>query len=173
MSDNHGIEQGLAQWDGKSKEHISRIYMEHHQQDYFLDSLFHLLEDAPYQEGASWLLKTWLEDLNTLSERQVTRLIQMLLKFTLWPSVLHSLQCLPWVAIPSSVKARLFEFLRDSLASENKFIKAWSYGGLCELAAQYPEYQAEVKTAIELALKSESASVTARIRRYQKCLDWL
>jgi hypothetical protein len=82
-----------------------------------------------------------------------------------WGSKLHLLQCLPHLAIDERAKPALESFLRDSMGSDNKFVRAWAYNGFHVLALQYPQYRAEAKRLLGRALKSEAASVKARIRR--------
>ena len=58
--------------------------------------------------------------------------------------------------------------MRHNLTATNKFVRAWSYNGLYELARRDPVYLPEVEQIFELALRDEAPSVKARIRNLQK-----
>ena len=70
------------------------------------------------------------------------------------------------MTIAENQTEKLYYHLRHCLSDTNKFVRAWSYNGLAELAKQYPQYRGEVKQLFELAQNddSEAASVKARIR---------
>lgn len=115
-------------------------------------------------QGASWILKRWWEKGWKFSEQESTELIEALLQAQDWQLRLHLLQILPGLVVAKSQHRELYYHLRHSLEEKNKFVRAWTYNGLAELAKQYPQYRDEVVKLLELALKDEAASVKARIR---------
>ena len=71
-------------------------------------------------------------------------------------------------AIPRTHKKNVETFLRECLVNDTKFVRAWAYSGLYELAFQYPEYKEEAKQLFEMAMRDEPASVKSRIRKVMK-----
>ncbi len=49
-------------------------------------------------------------------------------------------------------KKQLEAFLRKTLTSDNKFVRAWSYNGFHCLASQFPEYVREVEQFFKMAM---------------------
>ena len=122
-------------------------------------------------QGASWVLKFWWEKVWwekgwAFSSPQATKLIDILIAAKSWQLRLHILQLLSGLTIAENQHEKLYYHLRHCLTDNNKFVRAWSYNGLAELARQYPLYRDEVKKLFELAQNDngEAASVKARIR---------
>ncbi|UTW44675.1 hypothetical protein KFE80_09745 [bacterium SCSIO 12696] len=117
-------------------------------------------------QGASWVLKFWWEKGWAFSSSQANKLIDSLINAESWQLRLHILQLLSGLTIAENQTEKLHYHLRHCLCDTNKFVRAWSYNGLAELAKQYPRYRDEVKQLFELAQNDdgEAASVKARIR---------
>ena len=162
------IKQEIKAWDGKSAEAIQAIYDSHHMKQDFADIIIGLSNDRSIQNGATWLLKTWLTSKNQLDNLQAKTICVLLNKFDHWESKLHALQCIPYMQIQKSECKKVEKFLRESLNDKNKFVRAWSYNGFYELAIQHPEYQKEAKQMLDEAMQDEAASVKARIRNILK-----
>ena len=84
---------------------------------------------------------------------------------THWEASLHLLQMLPGWPIPRGKTKRLAKRLRENLEADNKFVRAWCYNGLFELARQHGEFRDEVSQLLDQAEQTEAASVKARIRK--------
>lgn len=122
-------------------------------------------------QAASWVLKYWWEKVWwekgwAFSSSQANKLINTLITAESWQLRLHILQILPGLTIAKSQHEKLYYHLHHCLSDTNKFVRAWSYNGLAELAKQYPQYRHDVKQLFELAQNDdgEAASVKARIR---------
>ena len=162
------IEQEIVAWDGKSADDIRVVYKAYRGHPNFAESIINLLEDEPYQKGATWLLKAWLESGNKFEASQITKIYGLLNKLRHWETKLHLLQCIPFMPIETIDRKNIDIFLRGTLTDTNKFVRAWSYNGFYELAEQYPEYKEEVKIFFKMAMRDESPSVKARIRTIMK-----
>jgi hypothetical protein len=158
----------LKQWDGKSADDIAAIYQAACHSKGFVSELISLLGQQDCQSGASWCLKAWLEQNNSLNQAQTDAVLDSLPMLDDWQSKLHVLQCLPYLKISGKARNTLESFLRQNLGAENKFVRAWSYNGFFELACEFPEYRKQVQQFFEMAMRDESASVKARIRNLQK-----
>ncbi len=158
------LKNGILKWDGKSKDEIENIYERFSVDSDFLPMLFELSRNEDSETGATWLLKKYIEMGNTLSVRLTEEFYSFLHKAIKWEAKLHLLQCIPRITIPGSRKREADEFIRNCLASKNRFVRAWAYGGFCKLADEHPEYRDEARQLVNFAMTEESASVKARIQ---------
>ncbi|AWB66671.1 hypothetical protein C2869_09615 [Saccharobesus litoralis] len=165
-------QNAIKSWDGKSKDDIQAIFAEYSAQDDFIYSLICGLTEPEIQDGASWLLKHFLEAKkkpknNHLNPAQTQQVLSTLHQLNTWPSQLHILQCLPYLTLDKNSKQSLAAFIRLTMQSDNKMVRAWAYNGFYLLAQTFTEYQTEMHDCLTLALndKDEAASVKARIRK--------
>ena len=161
----HRFEADVKAWDGKSKTAIEQVYDRACTSSTFLQDVLALFSEADAQVGATWLLKKHLDSGNEIDAADTIPVFRMLDRLEHWEACLHVLQCLPAFSVPSRYKKKTETFLRRCLADENKFVRAWAYNGMYELAKQYPQYRVEVSQLLETALEDEPASVKARVRR--------
>ena len=159
------IEKELVCWDGKSADGIRSIYDRHAQQPTFLPQLIKYARARSLQKGATWLLKQHSQKNTALSKREVQSILQLIPVLDGWEAKLHLLQCLPHLKITTELSKTVESFVRECIANDNKFVRAWGYGGFYELARQHPTYQDEAMQLIEAAKRDEPPSVQARIRR--------
>lgn len=166
------LQVALEKWDGKSAVEIQRIYQQFHRRALFVDSLVALV-DSPLQTGATRLIKCHVDSGERLSIEEQELICQHIPALVHWESRLHMLQILPRLVITSECRADVEDFLRSAVVDENRFVRAWAYSGFYLLATQYPEYRDEVRKFYLLALRDESASVTARLRQSLKHDEWM
>ncbi len=162
------IEQEILNWDGKSSSDIGEIYNRHRNDDLLPKTLVELSQKPELQKGTTWLLKCHLENGKSMELKDTAALFRLAPKLKHWEEKLHFLQCLPYMTIGKAEKNIIEIFLRKCITDANKFVRAWAYNGLYELAREYPEYKPEVEQFFEMAMKDESASVKARIRNIMK-----
>ena len=162
------IRQEIASWDGKSADDIRGIYDRNRHGSSFVSEILRLAKQQSLQKGAIWLLKRHLENTGYLEPRAIKDVYQLLQKLEHWETKLLVLQCMSYMPIPRTQKKKVETFLRECLVDDMKFVRAWAYSGLYELAFQYPEYQEETKQLFEMAMRDEPASVKARIRKVMK-----
>ena len=126
---------------------------------------------------ATWLLKHHLSTVGKLEHFSGSRLIERLRVLKEWQAKLHILQCLHWLVFKEEDRATLERFVREQLAQDNKFVRAWAYSGFYVLANQFTQYREECKSFFKLAEKDEPGSVQARLRQLmredKKSENWL
>lgn len=122
--------------------------------------------DPRIQEGATWVVKA-LAEADTPFDRDATTCVIALLATgqVLSPNAtLHLLQTLPWLSLPRRERGRLHRAILVHLDASHTFVRAWAYNALGVLAAAFPEHAEEASRRFEAAMRSEKASVKARIR---------
>jgi len=162
------IMKATLDWDGKSTVEIEEVYRLESTKSDFTSTIVALLIQESNQTGASWLLKKYLDNGNSLGGEEITSVYQCLDKLNDWGSKLHLLQCLPNIPVSDSYRELIERFVRNCLADKNKFVRAWAYGGFYLLADHFPEYRSEAVQFIDSAMLNEPASVKARIRNVIK-----
>ncbi len=162
------LEETLATWDGKSIRQLDRIYALFGESKSFLRDIVRILGQEEFEIGASWLIKNHLEKGNLPDSGTTAYIYAQAHLFISWESKLHILQCIPFLGIPFSEKESVEGFLRKCLASKNKFVRAWAFGGFYDLAQRHAEFRDEARQLIASAMLEESASVKARIRNVLK-----
>ncbi len=162
------LDSDLAAWDGRSASDIQAVFDRHHESADFVALLLEKCRDPSSQKGATWLLKRWLEVGGVLKDREIDHLYGALKSLHDWEAELHVLQMLPFLSIERRHKQSVEAFLRKTLVSEHKFVRAWAYNGFYELAIRFPEYLEETRQIFDLAMRDEAPSVKARIRNLKK-----
>ena len=157
----------LSNWDRKDTEYLKSFSDKNRDPEEFVQQLIELIADSDAQSAATWLLKNEFSGIE-FSNEQSELILSSLNKLTHWDSQLHVLQFLHRLEISKSRKKELEEFLRKSLISDNKFVRAWAYNGFDILAERFGEYRQEVDQFLEMGLRDEPASVKARIRNILK-----
>ena len=85
-------------------------------------------------------------------------------------ALLHVLQTLPFVELPSDSLEWLHGRLSELLERDHKFVRAWTFNAFGLLATADSRYRDEVVAMFEEAARSEPASVRARVRHAAKAL---
>ena len=158
----------LEAWNGKDLSVLERVYRANSGDGAFLAELVARLgseTSEEHQVAVTWLIKKSLELGAKMKAAEVGLLLACLPRLGAWGAVLHVLQCLPHLAISARARPAVESFLRDSLDSDNKLVRAWAYNGFHVLSLQYPQYRGEAKRLLAKGLKDNAASVKARIRR--------
>lgn len=120
------------------------------------------------QIAATQIGKRWIETGFAPSEALVEKWLALLSGEQPWECKLQVLQTLPALPVPERDKEAVWSLLREWLSHENKFIRAWSYGGLAHVADQFAEFRTEAIALLRLGMRDEPASVKARIRNALK-----
>ncbi|MCG8673602.1 MAG: hypothetical protein MI867_29710 [Pseudomonadales bacterium] len=160
--------QEFLDWDGKSASDIEAIYSRHSDDASLVPRIIELSAQVDFQKAATWLLKRHLEGGQKLEANETVALFELLPQLENWETMLHLLQCLPYLQIGATKKKDVEVFLRKCLVNSNKFVRAWAYNGFYEISLQYPEYKEETKQFFEMAMRDEAPSVKARIRNIMK-----
>lgn len=132
----------------------------------FIDQLIGVLYSNPhYQSVASWFIKYHLEQGGDLTAEEIAQLYDCAQELNNWEALLHILQIVPYVLIPSASLDHAERLIRRTLQHENKFVRAWAYNVFSVLADSFPVYRPEVSELLDCALSTEAPSVKARIRK--------
>ncbi len=166
------LEEAIRSWDGKAVGPIAGAYAAYSDWDEFVPIVVEYLERKEGEVGASWLLKNYLESGNEVDGKTATAIYRLLPGLEKWEARLQVLQCIPYIPISKASRLGVEAFLRAGIRDINKFVRAWSYNGFCELAQAFPEYRAEVRQLFDTAMNEETASVRARIRNIRKKGAW-
>lgn len=165
------MKDALKNWDGKTVPVIIGVYDEFHSTNDFVDVLIECVGDADLQIGATWLLKHHLGEGGRLDNKQTLEILKASALLESWPGKLHLLQMLPQLKVPEEIKYELAHFVRAATDDENKFVRAWGYNGLYELANQFHEFREGLDVVFAAAMESEPASVKARLRNINQKID--
>lgn len=162
------LKKQIKQWDGKSTEYLEEIYLSFSRKDKLLDFLIDYLSEESSEVASTWLIKHYLQQEGEVSQRQSSQILNHCSADCHWQSQLHFLQLLSYLVIAKSDCKKVEAFIRHSLTSDNKFVRAWAYNGFDVLATQFSQYRQEVDEFMRMALQDEAASVKARIRNILK-----
>ena len=164
------LESELRSWDGKSAAAITKIYADHAANEDFMAGLISLAAKPELETGATWLIKHRLEqDHEPLSSELTQKLIDLLPGLSGWEARLHCLQVFPHIALPAQKSGEILEFVLTCTRDSNKFVRAWAYSGLHQLALADPAYRDRALSLLEAAERTETAaSVKVRLRRALK-----
>lgn len=159
------LERDIRDWDGKSADAIQMVYDAYSESSDFVDQLISMLVSVDLQDGATWLIKRYVEEHGRLGAARERALYRSASSLEPWGARLHVLQCIPHLPIPKASIDTVGEFVRDNLDSQKTFVRAWAYGALHALAERDARFEDEARRRFEKARVSESASVRARLRR--------
>jgi hypothetical protein len=167
------LESELRNWDRKSAKAIIEIHENNSADENLMDRLVSLAGVKDLETGATWLLKHRLENaLDKLDPDQTLRLVDLLPGLSDWEAKLHCLQIFPHIAFSGPSKQTAWRFLLACSREPNKFVRAWAYSGLHQLALDHPAYREQARAVLEAAKRSETAaSVKVRLRKALE-QDW-
>lgn len=169
------LSQSLKAWDQKSKQQMLGVFENYKKSNQFIDDLIGHVSDLDSQVGATWLLKHALETGCVLGSMQAINLCKACNALGDWQSKLHFLQILPYFQVPLDLKYQVIDFVRKCTEADNKFVRAWGYNGLYEVANTHPEFRNGLDVIFNSASETEPASVKARLRKVQKAIakNWI
>ena len=160
------ISKKILEWDGKHIEPMSQLYQNYKEEQNFFPVLMDLfIENTEYQKAITWIIKHHLDQKKHLNEEELTQLYLQCEHVVDKEAQLHLLQILPKIHLPEKTIPHVEQFVRKTLPSSHKFVRAWAYQGLFELYRYMPELEEEVLFLCEKAMMEESASVKARVRK--------
>ena len=163
------LEQKLLAWDGRDTQYLADLYQAQQSTKGLIDELIVCLKSGGQaQLGASWLIKRHLEQGHKLSKKHTSEIFSNLSELDHWGAVLHILQSMPYLTLAPEHRSEVERFVRNKLSDPNKFVRAWAYNGIYELAKAFPDFQTQAKQFFEMAMRDEPASVKARVRNILK-----
>ncbi|MEM8965946.1 MAG: hypothetical protein AAGE93_05985 [Bacteroidota bacterium] len=163
------LPHSLAHWDGKHIDHLVSLYNSHISDATFIDDIIQLYQShEDLRRATSWLIKHHYDKANTLSVKQVNKILGIVNHLQHWESQLHVLQIMPKLNIDSKMAEHLEPFVREKMSSSKKFVKAAAYEAYLEIVRNIPELRHEYRLICEEAFIHESASVRAKVRKILK-----
>ncbi len=131
-------------------------------------------DNPRFQVAATWILKRFLDDGTAFGAAQTEQILDLFGRVSEWEARLHLLQLLPGTTVPKNREDQLLKTLmtEDYLRSDTKFVRAWTYNALAELADRNPALRPEVIDMLATAEQGEAASIKARIRNIRKQMPW-
>lgn len=157
----------LADYDGKQVAVLEAIKRSRTPDVTLLTELIALVDadESDVATGATWLLRSYLEDGATLGPKLVSSLASALRHIDSHWARLHICQAVRSIVIPAGDASSFADFLRESTQSKRPFVRAWATDGLFHLSRQHASYEKEARLCLEHALTDRAASVRARARK--------
>ncbi len=133
----------------------------------YLDALIALAGDdeAHVSSGATWLLKSALENGCEFSAVQVAALCESLANIAIWDAQLHVCQSIQYLFISEECAKQLADWLEPLLSHDRPFLRAWSLDALYRVSQQHRGHAAAFASALAVAEQDGAASVRARARK--------
>jgi hypothetical protein len=155
-------------WDGDDTQYLKDLTTDFLDESGFVDSTIELMSNERYSIAATWLLKRAVESKYELNHQQSDRFFAQTVELEDWEAVLHLFQAMSYIQILDKWRQAIESKARHGLSDPNKFVRAWSYSVLFELARKYDDLQDEVQGFFDKALLDEAPAVKARIRNCLK-----
>ncbi len=118
--------------------------------------------------GGTWILKRLLELGLETDELLCRNVIAWLDHCPEKDARLHLLQILDLIEVPKTCHKRLYDLALGFTSDRNTLVRVWAYNALGIVAQQNQKFKAETLERFDNALKTDSASVKARIRNRLK-----
>lgn len=167
--DNH-LRIALSDFDGKATTLLGEAEAKFGSEPGYVSALIALSADheGKLSAGATWLIKSALEQKRALSQGEVCALLDTLPDVTDWAAQLHLCQSVQFLSIPESHAASLAKWLDPLLSHERPFLRAWSLDALFRLAETHVQFGPEFDAALDQASDDPAASVRARARNLSR-----
>ena len=164
--DRETLKSRLLGFDGRALTVLGEIEADCAGEDGYLDLLLSLggEPEGAVSNGATWLLKSWLEKGNELSPDEVAALCSQISSLDDWMAQLHICQSIGHMTIGAGDAASLVSWLTPLLTHERPFLRAWALDALCCVAVDHSEYLEAARAAHQAAAGDAAASVRARSR---------
>ncbi|MFK8033272.1 MAG: hypothetical protein AB8B94_03930 [Hyphomicrobiales bacterium] len=133
----------LSKFDGRTTTSLTDIEVAHGHEDGYVNSLIFLIGNGEtnQSDGATWLIKAWLEQNKPFSKAQSDQLIERLPLIDCWQSQLHICQSIKNLTISASEASHVCEWLHGLLRHEKPFLRAWSLNALIVISNTHKVFQ--------------------------------
>jgi hypothetical protein len=160
------LKNKLKLWDGVHIQYLKELYEVNSSDLDFFENLITLcVNEQDVQKSATWLIKHHYDNGQTLPNSFTKRLLTSCKTVENWEAKLHLLQLIPHFNLTDESVIIADEFVRECLADNNKFVRAWAYSGLYELIKYIPELKTELEFICQRALETESAAIKSKVRK--------
>ncbi len=167
--DLNNFRGALLAFDGRALTILGEIEAGYGSHGDYVDHLVALADDPidTVSSGATWLLKSYLEQRGELSSAQTKSLVACLGQVRDWRAQLHLCQPVRFLEVTDALAEPLVSWLEPLLAHRRPFLRAWSLDALCHVARHHARYRAKAQHALKTALADPAASVKARARNIE------
>lgn len=164
--DPEKLRQLLLNFDGRALTILGEIEAAFGARCDYVDQLLSLAADNvdTVSSGATWLLKSRLEQQGELSAGQTETLILGINAVRDWSAQLHLCQSIRFLTVTEPLAEPLVSWLEPLLAHPRPFLRAWSLDALCHVAKHNARFMTKAQHALETARADPAASVKARAR---------
>ncbi len=160
------IIDSLKKWDGVHIDYVTNLYKTHCNTPLFFESLVDIYSnEKDLQKVTTWLIKHHYNNGYSLPQTLTEKLANASGTVEHWEAKLHILQLLPYFKLTDESFVKTYDFVRQCLKDENKFVRAWAYHGMYELSIYVPELKSELEHLCNRAMETESASVKAKVKK--------
>ena len=161
--------EDLRAYDGKALTILGEIQARQGSRSTYVADIVALTAstEAHVSDGATWLLKAYLEGGGTLSAAATRRLFDSLEQVTAWQAQLHLCQMMEYLNVAATQASAVATWLKPLLQHKRPFLRAWSMSALQHLAARHPAFAADAEVALKAAAIDGAGSVRARARFFR------
>ncbi len=160
------LRRDLLAFDGRNLTALGEIAARHEGNLGYLDGLVALADGTNGQvsDGATWLVKAYLEAGGELTKPQCGMLISKLETVENWVSKLHLCQVVRYLSPNVQEAEEIVRWLLPLLSHDRPFLRAWSLDALCHVSALNSAYANRAVEALNSAIRDPAASVRARAK---------
>lgn len=160
------LRRDLLAFDGRNLTVLGEIAAHHEGDIGYLDGLVALADatDGRVFDGATWLLKAYLEAGGELTKLQCRMLISKLETVENWTTQLHLCQVVRYLSPNRQEAQEIVRWLLPLLSHDRPFLRAWSLDALYHVSARYSAYANRAEEALNSATRDPAASVRARAK---------
>ena len=166
------LRRELLAFDGRNLAALREIAARHEGSPEYVDGLVALADgsDSRVSDGATWLVKAYLETGRELTKLQCRMLISKLKTVENWAAQLHLCQVVRYLSPNAQEADEIVRWLLPLLAHDRPFLRAWSLDALCHVSAFYSAYANRSEEALHSAAQDAAASVRARAKNLRSRL---
>ena len=160
------LRHDLLAFDGRNLTVLGEIAARYEGNIGYLDDLVGLADgtDGRVSDGATWLIKAYLEASGELTKLQGRMLISKLETVESWTSQLHLCQMARYLNPNTQEAEEIVRWLLPLLSLGRPFLRAWSLDALCHVSALHSAYANKAEEALDAATRDPAASVRARAK---------
>ena len=166
------LRRDLLAFDGRNLTILGEIAARHEGNPGYLDGLVALADgtNGRISDGATWLVKAYLEAGGQLTKLQCRMLISKLETADNWVAKLHLCQMVRYLSPNAQEAEAIVRWLLPLLSHDRPFLRAWSLDALCHVAALHSAYANKAEDVLNSATQDAAASVRARAKNLRSHL---
>ena len=166
------LRHALKDYDGRNTDTLKWVAKQFSEQIDYGAELVEIIkgDNDLLAEGASWLLKNWLEGGSFIDQATTACLLKKPETFATWQTQLHICQTLQYLSLENAICDDTADWLKALTSHKRPFLRAWALDGLSTIALQHSRFLHAAEFALGKAQDDPSATVRARARAVQRKL---